>query len=157
MTPIPDAFNKSLVENNTHFEEETTVNGTAAEVYRREGETAWNSVGDGRLAAEVRLTQIPDAFNKSLLENKKHFEEEKTVEEVGIICLSANNLEKIFIAFNDTEAGWCDKTWHCQLGGVLEIHLSSPSPSSLLSLFSPLSSSFVISILDDDNNQQQTW
>ena len=90
---------------------------TATAIYRREEQTVWISVGDGRLASEVQLTPVPDAF-KSLLENRNNFEEEKTIAEVGIICLSPKNHEKTFIAFNDIEAGWCDMTWHCQFGGA---------------------------------------
>ena len=87
-------------------------------IFGREGETAWKSVGDGKLAPEVQLTPIPDAFNTSLLETEKNFVEEKTVQGVGLICLTANNKEKTFIAYNDREAGWCDKMRHCQFGGV---------------------------------------
>ena len=113
---------------------ETLVSATA--VFRSESHTSdlseasWRAVGDGSLAGrkhgtpapQVQLTFIPDDFNKSFLENNTPFKEEKTVEKVGVICLSAKNQEKTFIAFNDTEAGWCDKTWHCQFGGAFNIH-----------------------------------
>ena len=78
--------------------------------------------GTGRPAPEVQLTPIPatfvKGFNESLLENETHFEKETTVQGVGLVCLTANGKEKTFIAYNDREAGWCDKTWHCQFGGV---------------------------------------
>ena len=90
----------------------------ATAIYRSEGKTFWRSVGDGRLASEVQLIPIPDAFKKGLLENQTHFEKEETIPGVGVICLSPQKQEKMFIAFNDTAAGWCDKTWHCQFGGV---------------------------------------
>ena len=107
---------------------------SARAVFRSEGHTSdlseanWRLVRDGSLtgrklgtpAPQVQLTLIPDAFNKTLLENEKHFKEETTEDDVGVICLSAKNQEKTFIAFkfNGTETGWCDKTWHCQFGGA---------------------------------------
>ena len=99
---------------------------SATAVYRRERETVWKSVGDGSMAGrlygttapEVQFTLIPDSFNKSLLGNIQ-FEKEETIEGVGVICFGSKNQEKTFIAFNNTEAGWCDMTWQCQFGGVL--------------------------------------
>ena len=108
-------------------------------VYRwSEGEKVWKYVEDGSLAgrsngttaSEVQLTEIPDEIDLSLFENNTLLEEETTIPGVdnatgplGIICLSPKKKEKTFIAFNDTAAGWyCDKTWHCQLGGAFEIH-----------------------------------
>ena len=87
---------------------------SAKTIYRREGKTVWKSVGDESLAPQILLTPVPDAFNTSLLEEDKHFEEETTIPGVGMICFSLNGQEKTFISFKD---GRCDGTPTCQFGG----------------------------------------
>jgi hypothetical protein len=56
-----------------------------------------------------------------MLENIIFYENESSVTSVGIICLTqsidSEELEKTFIPFNKSAAGWCDKTWDCQFGG----------------------------------------
>ena len=96
---------------------------SATAIYREDGINLWKSVADGSLtgslystkASEISLTQVPNSVDKAMLENLTHFENE-TVLGVGILCLDANRQEKTFIA-NNTAAGWCDRTWHCQHGG----------------------------------------
>ena len=111
---------------------------------------------------EIQLTQIPDSIDLSFLGNNTLFEEETSIQGVGISCLSANKKEKTFISFNDTEAGWyCDRTWHCQFGGVfyfIKVLVNNPSPFLSLSSSSP---SFFIMVTTGichvNNHQQLLW
>ena len=93
------------------------------------GDAIWEDIFDGtRLgksegarAPRVKVIPVPDVFDKSTLENHENYEKEKSIPDVGVICLTqtlgSEELEQTFIPFNDQGAGWCDATWHCQLGG----------------------------------------
>ena len=102
---------------------------SASAIYKSEGQTreltktVWRSISDGDLAPEVQLTMTPNDMDQSLLENKTHFEKETIIPGVGIICLGFKNQEKTLIFFNETAIGWCDKTWHCQLGGSFSFYV----------------------------------
>ena len=102
---------------------------SASAIYKSEGQTrdltktVWRSVSDGDLAPEVQLTMTPNEIDPSLLENKTHFEKETIIPGVGIICLGFKTQEKTLVFFNESAIGWCDKTWHCQLGGSFSIHV----------------------------------
>ena len=135
-----------------------------------EGEKVWKNVEDGSLAgrsegttaSEVQLTEIPDEMDLGLFEkfeNDELFEEEKTIPDVGTICLSPKKKEKTFISFNSTEAGWhCDRTWHCQFGGF---HFISSFRHYSSFFFSSSSSSFLMMMMMmaiyRDIQQQQSW
>ena len=114
-------------------DKETAVSATARyktkEGTKDIGDAVWEYVVDGTRsgkpegarAPRVKVIPVPDAFDKSTLENNENYEEEKSIPDIGVICLTrtigSEDLEQTFIPFNDQAAGWCDATWHCQYGG----------------------------------------
>ena len=117
-------------------EEETSVSATARYKSKEEtmdlGDAVWEDVFDGTRNGKlngtktprIKVISVPDgdnSFDRSTLEKRVNFEKEKYKKDIGIICLTqrfgSDDLEPTFIPFNDTTAGWCDKTWHCHKGG----------------------------------------
>ena len=83
-----------------------------------------NGRSEGSRASRVQVIPVPDVFSERImLENRANYEKEESLPGFGIICLTprmdSEELEQTYITFNDTDAGWCDKTWHCQFGGTL--------------------------------------
>ena len=79
----------------------------------------------GHQNPKVKVIPVPDAVNKSILENLTFYEEETSLPGIGIICLTPEDFQETFIPFNDTAAGWCDLTWNCRFGGLINIVISS--------------------------------
>ena len=97
---------------------------SAKAVFRSDSGGNWKSVLgtnvsgrlDGDNAPTIRLIQIPNSFNKSLLENDTYFEQEEAITGVGMICFNRKNQEKTFISFSRRE-GRCDGKVTCKHGG----------------------------------------